>query len=79
MNENYKYFKENLQQLLKEYYGKYLVIVDKKVVLSFDTFDLAYKGAFSKYKGTNFIIQKCVNEQDNVANFSNHNVIFAKN
>ena len=45
--------------LVKQYNGKYIVLVDTEVVGAFDTMEQAYNFAVSKYELGTFLIQLC--------------------
>ena len=62
---NYQYFLDNKNHLIKEYCNKYVVIVDAKVVNSFDDENEAYRYSVNEYGLGKFIIQLCSpNESD---------------
>lgn len=57
--ENSKWFVENHKELYAQYPNKYLVIVDKKVVKSFDSSHDAFIFAKGQYKFGEFCIPQC--------------------
>lgn len=57
--ENSMWFQKNHKELYAKYPNKYLVIVNKNVVKSFDSSHDAFIFAKSKYKIGNFCILKC--------------------
>lgn len=59
---NYQYFLNHQKELAKEFYGRYVVIKDQKVVGDYDSEIKAYLDAKKRYGLGNFIIQYCVPE-----------------
>lgn len=59
LKKNYLYFLDNKKSLIKEYSNKHIVIVNCKVVNSFDDENEAYRYSVEKYGLGNFIIQLC--------------------
>lgn len=59
LKQNYQYFLDNKQSLIEKYCNKYIVIVNRQVVNSFDDENIAYRESVSKYGLGNFIIQLC--------------------
>ena len=57
--DNFKYYLENQEELLKKYTGKYLVIVNKEVVGDYDDQLVAMIDASQKYGEGNFFLQLC--------------------
>ena len=64
VNENYDWFKENLKELIKDYDDKYIVIKDKKILSSYDSYAQAYHDTITKEKIGTFIIQLCSLDED---------------
>ncbi len=75
LNKEYKYFKDNLDTLLKEYEGKFLVIKDESVIASFDNYNEALEFALSKFEVGQFLIQECVEKDLTTAQFFNSYVV----
>lgn len=69
LDKNYQYFVDNLENLIKEYKGKFLVIHNQKIVGVYDNELEAYNDSSKKYGLGEFIIQKCVKEEDQTAVF----------
>ena len=62
MQKQYDYYKSREEELLKDCYGKFLVINEKLEIYVMDTYPDAYKlGALAFGLGS-FLIQKCVPE-----------------
>ena len=68
--ENLTYFKENLSQFLVNpmLKNKFVIVYNKKIENSFDTFENAFSDAASKYPRNEFIIQQVISTSD-VVNF----------
>lgn len=60
LEDNFKYFTDNHEAILRDYRDKFVVIKDQTVILAEDTFDLALEKATSQglELGT-FLIQEC--------------------
>ncbi len=59
VKENYEYFEDNFEELYKKYPEKYLVIKDKNVERSFDSFDQAADFGIRTYGVGSFSVQHC--------------------
>ena len=57
--DNYKWFKDNLSELVKEYDGQYLVIKNKAVLNTYNSFDNAWNNTILSEVPGSFIIQLC--------------------
>lgn len=60
LHEEFQYFKNNQQDLVEKYYGRYLVIKDQEIHGDYDTELEAYEQAKSKYEPGSFLIQHCL-------------------
>ena len=76
IKKNYTYFRKHLPELMQDYYNKYIVIKDCKVIGSYDTFANAYHETLKKESLGAFIIQHCVSLEDSTMHFANSNVSF---
>jgi hypothetical protein len=67
--ENVQYFRSHLAELLQQplLRGKFVVVHDKEVKASFDTFDAALRHAVASFPVTEFIIQQVVEENATVS------------
>jgi len=61
LKENIKFVERNKKKLLKEYFNKYLLIFDKEIIDSFDTYEKAAGEGVRKF-GTdkNFLVYHLV-------------------
>lgn len=59
LEKEFKYYLDNQKELLKNYDGRYLVIVGEQVVSDHDTLTSALLSAQKKYEKGSFLIQKC--------------------
>lgn len=57
--EQYKYYSDNIEELSKKYFNKYVVIKDFEVIGSYDDFDIALNETVKKHEPGTFIIQLC--------------------
>lgn len=75
LDEEYKFYKDNQDTLMKQYRGRVLIIVGKEVVGEFNNEAAAYNDAVSRYRLGTFLIQKCVPEAEIIQSFHSR-VIF---
>ncbi|HUI92695.1 MAG TPA: hypothetical protein VLX68_10650 [Chitinivibrionales bacterium] len=70
LKENYEFFVSIKQSLLDDVSkkDKFIVIHDKEIKGSFDSFETAYIWAKAQFTDENFLIQQAINESD-VTNF----------
>jgi hypothetical protein len=61
--ENYRWFKDGLTELVKEYDGKHVVIKDRRVTGAYDSFSEAFEDTKFKEKGGEYIIQLCSTDE----------------
>ena len=63
--------------LVKQYNGKYIVLVDTEVVGAFDTMEQAYNFAVSIYELGTFLIQLCTPGNEAYTQTFHSRVVFA--
>ena len=78
LEKEFKYFQENLSELLKKYEGKFLVIKETSVEGVFDTYEDAITFGVTKYKLGEFLVQQCVKEEVTTAHFINSFVMVSE-
>jgi hypothetical protein len=77
LKKNFTWYLEHQEELVKQYDGKVLVLVDCRVVGAFDTNEEALHSGIDKFGLGNFIIQRCsAGEKDTTMHF-NSRVSFA--
>lgn len=59
LRENFDYYLINHEEIIKKYLDKFIIIKDKKIVDSYNTFEEAISEATKKYELGTFIIQRC--------------------
>ena len=70
LEKEYAYYTKNKSQLIKQYKAKYIVIVGDSVDGSFNSAEEAYSYAANKYSVGSFLIQHCVeNEEEAIQTF----------
>lgn len=57
IDENYKFYKENINEIHNKYGNKYIIISDKKIIKDFLNFEEAYKFWMDEFWIWNFIVQ----------------------
>lgn len=78
LEKEFQYYKDNQDELVKKYNGKYLVMRDCNVVIAKDTEDDAYREALKNFElGTFFLIHCTPGEEAYTQNFFSTRVIFA--
>jgi len=69
LDNEFKYYLDNKEYLLKNYKDKYIVIVGEKVVNSFKSEQEAYEFGVNKHGLGNFLIQYCGETNSKLQNF----------
>ncbi len=64
LDKEFKFYKDNQEQLVSEYDGKYIVVVGTEVVGVYNTQLEAYFGAKDKYELGSFLIQLCTSGEE---------------
>ena len=59
LEQEFKYYLSHQEELVKQYNGKYLVIIGQQVTGAYDTKIDAYTDASQKHKAGSFLIQRC--------------------
>lgn len=78
LKEDFNWYLQHQDELIKEYLGKTLVIREKNVVGSFDSQEEAYEYGMSNYGLGNFLIQECTaGSQSYTQTFYTRRVIFS--
>jgi len=77
LDKEYQFFKENRGKFLTEYRNKFLVIKDQKIIGVYDTESEAYQKTIEKNKLGTFLLQQCVEEENEQKAIFHTRVIFA--
>ena len=59
LDKEFKYYLDHQKELVKQYNGRFLVIVGTQIFGDFDTSSEAYSKAIEKFKAGTFLIQYC--------------------
>lgn len=59
VEQNFRYYLDHQNEFVKRYNGKYIVMMDNKVVDSYDDFQNAVYSSLEKYEPGTFMIQLC--------------------
>ncbi|MDR1509744.1 MAG: hypothetical protein LBS53_08900 [Synergistaceae bacterium] len=62
--KNYEWFKKNLPELMKNHHGKYLIIHEERDKGAYETFESALNDALKIAVPGEFLIQRCVGEEE---------------
>lgn len=60
LKQEFQYYLDHQEELVKKHLNKYLVIKDQKVVGVYETKQTAYDESTSKYELGTFLIQHCL-------------------
>jgi hypothetical protein len=77
LEKEFQYFVSHQKELVKQFKGKFLVIVGEKVIGVYNTIEDAYKESLEKYAAGTFFIQECIPGKDAYTQTFNSRVIFA--
>ena len=77
-DDNYIYFKTNLNELIEKYKGRFIVIKKAEVISDYECFDDAYKNTIKTEELGTFLIQQCISLEDESAHFAWNNVTFSQ-
>ena len=78
LEKEYQYFLKHKDTLLKEYEGKFIIIIGNEVIGSHPSREKALKEASSKYDMGTFLIQKVSRGEDDVIQRFSSRVSFHK-
>jgi len=59
LDKEFQYYLDNQNSLVREYDGRYIVIVGEKVVGGYDDYSQALSNSLKKYEMGTFLVQKC--------------------
>jgi hypothetical protein len=77
LEKEFGYFLSNQDELIKEYYNKYIVIKDQEVIGSYDNELEAIQETSKKYDLGTFLVQKCLPGINNYTQSYHSRVAFA--
>jgi hypothetical protein len=78
LEKEFKYYLTHQKELVEKYNGKFLVIIDEKVVGVHDTFEEALIESQNKFELGTFLIQQCLHGEDGYTQTFHTRAIFAK-
>ncbi len=76
LEKEFKFFLDNQKNLVKEYDGKFIVIIGEDVVGSYNTEAEAYQDSIEKHKLGTFLIQHCLPGDKGYSQTFNSRVIY---
>lgn len=76
LEKELKYFKENQNELVDEYYGRYIVIKDQKVIGDYDSELEAFESTKQDHEPGTFLIQHCMPGEDVYSETYHSRVLF---
>jgi hypothetical protein len=77
LEEEFQYYKDNQDELLKKYKGRFIAIVGKEVVGDYDTFEEAVDQTIQVYELGKFLIQECTEGEESYTQTFQSRVVFA--
>jgi hypothetical protein len=76
LDKEFEYYLENQNELLTKYNGRFIVILDKKVVGDYDSYEQALFESKKKYELGAFLIQECTEGEDAYTQTFHSRVVF---
>lgn len=76
LEEEYNYFKTHKKELLENYRNKFVVIKNKELIGAYDTEKEAYDSTVNTHAVGTFLIQKCVENEEELIQSFHSRVIF---
>jgi len=64
LEEEFHYYLDNQEELVKKYNGRYIVIKDYKIIGDYDDPGIAIKETSKKHERGTFLVQKCSPGED---------------
>jgi hypothetical protein len=77
LEKEFKYYLAHQKDLVKEFNGRFLVIIGEEVVGNYDSFEEALTNSQKKYKIGTFLIQQCLPGEDSYTQTFHSRAIFA--
>jgi hypothetical protein len=77
LDKEFKYYREQQNELLKKYNNRFVVIVGTEVVGAYDTFEEALFKTAKNYAPGTFLIQECTEGEDAYTQTFHSRVYFA--
>jgi len=77
LDNEFSYYLDNQEELLKEYNGRVLVIIGEQVVGDFDNYEDALFDSVKKYELGTFLLQECTEGEEAYTETFHSQVIFA--
>jgi len=75
LKNEFKYYKANQHELVKQYRGKFIVIVDDSVIGSYDGRDEAIEESLKSHELGSFLVQYVDDGKDNITQTFHSRVI----
>jgi hypothetical protein len=76
LEKEFNYFLSNQSKLVKQYGGKFIVIIGESVVGDYDSYEEALFESKEKYELGTFLIQECTEGEDAYTQTFHSRVIF---
>ncbi|MCX6233380.1 MAG: hypothetical protein NT175_01455 [Bacteroidetes bacterium] len=77
LEKEFKYYIDNQNELVKQYNGKYIVIIEEEVIGAYSSEIIAYTETIKNHELGTFLIQLCVPGKDSYSQTFHSRVIFA--
>ncbi len=76
LEKEFQYYVKNQAELVKEYLGKFVVIIGEEVVDSYDSLEEAVLKSQKKYELGTFLVQECLPGEENYTQTFHTRAIF---
>ena len=76
LKKEFQYYLDNQNELIKKYDGRFLVIIDNKVVADYESYEQALLESQELYEIGTFLIQKCSKNEEPYTQFFHSRVRF---
>lgn len=76
LDEEYKYFEKNKEDLVKKHENKFIVIKQSQVIGTYDTEKEAYEDTVKNHKVGTFLIQQCVKNEKEITQTFHSRAVF---
>lgn len=77
LQQEFQYYLDNQENLVKEFNGKVLVIIGEEIVGVYNTETEAYFESIKKYEPGTFLVQQCTPGNDSYTQTFHSRVVFA--
>lgn len=77
LDKEFKYYLDHQGELVKQYNGRFIVIIGEKVVGDYDSYEQALYESMNKHELGTFLIQECTKGKESYTQTFHSRVVFA--